>query len=110
MTRDHRHHRRVEFERRAWCEHQQLTLYLPVSNVSRSGMFLQTTTPFRTGDTLRVSFESSDGSERIVAQVEIVWACRAGRSSGVGCRVTHFFQGEDAYGRMVDELKRAKSA
>jgi Tfp pilus assembly protein PilZ len=107
MTHELRNHRRVEFERRAWCEHQQLTLYLPVSNVSRSGMFLQTTTPFCTGDTLRVSFESSDGSERIVAQVEIIWTCRAGRSSGVGCRVLKFFQGEEAYGRMVEALKSA---
>jgi hypothetical protein len=101
-----RRHRRVEFDRRAWCEHHSLTLYLPVSNVSLGGMFLQTTTPFETGDRLKVSFEAAGRATegRIVAQVEIVWAHRAGRGSGVGCRVLGFLQGEDAYLRMVQSL------
>jgi Tfp pilus assembly protein PilZ len=102
-----RDHRRVEFERRAWCEHPQLTLYLPVSNVSRGGMFLQTSTPFEPGDALRVSFDARDGAGPIVAEVEVVWACRAGRSSGVGCRVVAFLEGEEAYGRLVEALNLA---
>jgi len=107
MMQDLRHHRRVTFDRRAWCEHQYLTLYLPVSNVSHGGMFLQTTTPFVPGERLRVSFEAPNGGDPIVAQVEIVWCCRAGRGSGVGCRVTSFVQGEAAYEQLVEMLQSA---
>ena len=98
-----RDHRRVEFDRRAWCEHPRLTLYVPVSNVSRGGLFLQTVTRFEPGEALKVSFDA-DGSEKIVAEVEVVWACGAGKSSGIGCRVVTFLQGEDAYGRLVETL------
>jgi Tfp pilus assembly protein PilZ len=104
---DLRGYRRVEFDRRAWCEHPHLTLYLPVSNVSRGGMFLQTSTPFEPGETLRVSFPASDSEEKIVVQVEIVWSCRAGRGSGIGCRVTKFLHGEAAYCRLVAGLEAA---
>jgi len=99
-----RRHRRVEFDRRAWCEHHSLTLYLPVSNVSKGGMFLQTTTLFEPGDQLRISFEGTEPAEKIVAQVEIVWAHKAGKGSGVGCRVLSFLRGGDAYGKLVEGL------
>jgi Tfp pilus assembly protein PilZ len=103
---DLRGERRVELERRAWCEHARLTLYLPVSNVSRGGMFLQTSTPFEPGETLRVSL-TTESDERIVVVVEIVWSCRAGRGSGIGCRVLKFVQGESAYCRLVAGLEAA---
>ncbi len=99
-----RKHRRLDFDRRAWCEHHSLTLYLPVSNVSMGGMFLQTTTLFEPGDRLKVSFEGPEPSEKIVAQVEIVWAHKAGRGSGVGCRVLGFLRGGDSYGKLVEGL------
>ncbi len=99
-----RRHRRLDFDRRAWCEHHSLTLYLPVSNVSMGGMFLQTTTLFEPGDRLRVSFEGAEPTEKIVAQVEIVWAHKAGRGSGVGCRLLGFLHGGDSYGKMVEVL------
>lgn len=95
-----RRHPRADFERRAWCEHPALTLYLPVSNLSLGGMFLQTTTPFDLGDRLRVSFDEP-GGEKIVAQVEIVWGGRSGRAPGVGCRLIGFLEGQEAFGRLV---------
>ncbi len=101
---DTRRHPRVEFDRRAWCEHPSLTLYLPVSNVSQGGMFLQTTTPFELGDQLRVSFDGAEPTDKIVAQVEIVWAHKAGKSSGVGCRVLGFLRGGSEYGKLVEGL------
>lgn len=104
---DLRGHHRVEFARRAWCEHARLTLYLPVSNLSKDGMFLRTTTPFEPGETLKVSFPADGHQPRIVAQVEVVWARRAGPSSGLGCRVVRFLEGEEAYGRLVRSLQAA---
>jgi len=96
---------RVEFERRVWCEHQALTLYLPVSNVSQGGMFLQTSATFRVGDTVRVSIGPEEtAGERVVADVEIVWSGKTGRSPGFGCRVLRFSEGESAYMRLVDRL------
>jgi hypothetical protein len=72
---------RLRYERRAWCDHQAVTLYLTVSNVSRGGLFLRTSMPLLPGDCLEVSIEGIAG-ERIVAEVQIVWACRDGRGSG----------------------------
>ncbi len=101
---DVRQYRRVEFDRRAWCEHPSLTLYLAVSNVSTGGMFLQTTTVFEPGERLKVSFEGAEPSDRIVAHVEIVWVDRAGREPGVGCSLIGFLHGEDAYAKLVEGL------
>ncbi|MFT3921253.1 MAG: PilZ domain-containing protein [Myxococcales bacterium] len=100
-----RRHPRVEFDRKVWCEHQALTLYLPVSNVSVGGMFLQTSARFRVGDTVRVSLELEETTgERVVADVEVVWSGKTGRIPGFGCRVVRFSEGESAYMRLVDRL------
>jgi Tfp pilus assembly protein PilZ len=100
-----RRHPRIEFDRRVWCEHPTLTLYLPLANVSVGGMFLQTSAAFRVGDTVRVSLELEDAfGARVVADVEIVWAGKSGRMPGFGCRVVRFFEGESAYMRFVDRL------
>ena len=99
-----RRYRRLEFDRRAWCEHHSLTLYLPISNVSMGGMFLQTTTLFELGDRLKISFQGAKPTEKIVAQVEIVWAHKAGRASGVGCKLIGFLHGGESYGKMVEGL------
>jgi hypothetical protein len=101
-----RDHRRAGFEGRAWCESSGLTLYVPVSNVSRGGMFLQTVTPLPPGSALQISFEAGE-HEKVVAGVEVVWSCRAGRSSGVGCRVLGFLEGAEAYERLVRSLSAA---
>lgn len=105
-TQDHRRHPRLEFEGRAWCEHQNLTLYLPISNVSAGGIFIQTGAPLTAGQRLKVTFgtlESSD--EEVVAKVEIIWAGKSRRGAGVGCRFTSFLSGEAAYNRMIARLE-----
>jgi Tfp pilus assembly protein PilZ len=103
--RELRRHPRLDFEGRVWCEHQALTLYLSVSNVSEGGMFLQTSAGFRVGDTVRVSMESdADRGARVVADVEVVWAGRTGRLPGFGCRLVRFNEGEDAYTRLLEHL------
>lgn len=99
-----RRHPRVEFERKAWCEHDSLTLYLHVANVSLGGMFLQTSAPFQRGETIRVSLDLEEERAQVTADVEIVWVGRLGRSPGVGCRVLKFSQGEHAYARLLDRL------
>jgi Tfp pilus assembly protein PilZ len=99
-----RRHPRMDFDRRAWCEHQTLTLYLAVSNVSQGGMFLQTSAPFRAGETIRVSMDIEGEQVPVVADVEIVWTGKTGRSSGVGCRVVRFNEGEQGYLRLVERL------
>jgi Tfp pilus assembly protein PilZ len=100
-----RRHPRIEFERRVWCEHQALTLYLPLANVSMGGMFIQTSAAFRIGDTVRVSLDLDESSgARVVADVEIVWAGKTGRTPGFGCRLLGFNEGEAHYARLVGEL------
>lgn len=101
-----RRHPRLEFDRRVWCEHHDLTLYLPVANVSRGGMFLQTSAAFSIGDTVRVSLELDGAAapSRVVADVEVVWSGRAGRIAGFGCRLVRFSEGEDTYLGLLDHL------
>jgi Tfp pilus assembly protein PilZ len=105
-TQDHRRHPRRDFEGRAWCEHQNLTLYLPISNVSVGGIFIQTGAPLTAGQRLKVSFGALDPSdEEVVAKVEIIWAGKSRRGAGVGCRFTSFLSGEAAYNRMIARLE-----
>lgn len=103
---EHRRHPRLEFEGRAWCEHQNLTLYLPVANVSAGGIFIQTGAPMGMGQRLKVSFGSLEpNDEAVVAKVEIVWTGKGRRGAGVGCRITTFLSGEEAYNRMIARLE-----
>ena len=105
MTPDQRQHPRHEFEGRAWCEHKSLTLYLPVSNVSAGGIFIQTGTPMSTGQKLKVSFGPlEDGAEDVVAKVEIVWVGKTARGAGVGCKLLSFVSGEESYERLLTRL------
>jgi hypothetical protein len=103
---------RVEFQRRAWCEHRDLTLYLLVANLSPSGMFIQTSTPFAMGERLRVCVCDAP---RIVIDVEIVRCERRARQAGIGCRLLSFVQGEGSYPALllhlsenVDEVPQAR--
>jgi len=103
---EHRRHPRLEFDGRAWCEHQNLTLYLPISNVSAGGIFIQTGAPLSMGQRLRVSFGTLDPADgEVVAKVEIVWTGKTRRGAGVGCRFTGFVSGEEAYNRMIARLE-----
>lgn len=103
---DHRRHPRLEYEGRAWCEHRDLTLYLPIANISAGGLFIQTGAPLNTGDRLKVSFGVLEGGqEEVVAKVEIVWTGKSRRGAGVGCRFTTFLSGEAAYNELIARLE-----
>jgi Tfp pilus assembly protein PilZ len=104
---DHRRHPRLEFEGRAWCEHRDLTLYLPIANLSAGGIFIQTGAPLNAGERMKVSFGASDGGpdEEVIAKVEIVWTGKSRRGAGVGCKFTNFVSGEAAYNRLIARLE-----
>lgn len=104
---DHRRHPRLDFEGRAWCEHRDLTLYLPIGNLSAGGLFIQTGAVLTAGERLKVSFGGSDdgSEEEIVAKVEIVWTGKSRRGAGVGCKFTAFLSGEAAYNRLIARLE-----
>jgi Tfp pilus assembly protein PilZ len=92
---------RVDFHRRAWCEHNDLTLYLLVENLSDGGLFIQTSTPLKLGERLRVCVLDMPS---IIVDVEIVWTLQHSRRGGVGCRVISFAQGEDCYSALLARL------
>jgi Tfp pilus assembly protein PilZ len=111
---DLRRHVRVDFQRRAWCEHRDWTLYLPLTNLSHSGLFIQTSTSFASGEMLRVCL--TDRDPLIIIDVEVMW-CSAGGSSlvreaaarpdarvGVGCAIRSFVQGAESYAELVEQL------
>jgi len=92
---------RVDFHRRAWCEHRELTLYLLIENLSDGGLFIQTSTPLSLGDRLRICVLDLP---TIIVDVEIVWSLQHGRRGGVGCRVSSFVQGAEAYSALLAHL------
>lgn len=100
-----RRHVRVEFQRRAWCEHRDWTLYLPIANLSHGGLFLQTSTAFAPGEPLRICLSARE--PLIIMEVEVMWSSPSGRTVGVGCAITSFVQGSKAYGELVDQLAQA---
>jgi Tfp pilus assembly protein PilZ len=100
QMRELRRHLRVDYQRRAWCEHRDWTQYLAITNLSHGGLFIQTPTPFQAGELLRITF-SDDG--RIVLEAEVVWAKR-GRQVGVGCQIVDFHDGEARYAALIDRL------
>lgn len=103
-----RRHPRVDFRRRAWCEHRAFTLYLPLANLSHGGLFIQTSTPFGSGELLRVCL--TDRDPLIIVDVEVVWSAGSRRASedgarvGVGCAIRSFVQGEESYSELVEQL------
>lgn len=97
-----RRHLRVEFSRRAWCEHRDWTLYLPLANVSQGGLFVQTSTPFASGELLRVCL--SDRDPVIVMDVEVMWSSTHAPRVGIGCAIRSFVQGASAYTDLVEQL------
>ncbi|MDB4972859.1 MAG: hypothetical protein JWN48_1200 [Myxococcaceae bacterium] len=101
-----RRHVRVEFQRRAWCEHHDWTLYLPIVNVSLDGLFIQTSTPFARGELLRVCLTDRNPlvSQLIELEAEVMWASPRGRVVGVGCRIRDFAQGAEHYGSLIEQL------
>lgn len=102
---EHRRDVRVAFHRRAWCEHRDWTLYLTVSNLSRGGMFIQTSAGFAPGELLRVCV--AENEPRILVEVEVVWSRSRGRTLGIGCRVAGFVQGAEHYGPLIERLSHS---
>jgi Tfp pilus assembly protein PilZ len=100
QSRELRRHLRVDYRRRVWCEHSEWTQYLTITNLSDGGLFIQTPTPFKPGERLRVSF-ADEG--RIVLEVEVVRATRV-RQGGVGCQVVAFLEGEARYADLLARL------
>lgn len=96
-----RRHPRVDFRRRAWCEHRAFTLYLPLANLSHGGLFVQTSTPFASGELLRVCL--TDRDPLIIVDVEVVWSA-GGTRVGVGCAIKSFVQGAESYSELVEQL------
>jgi len=103
-SRDLRCAPRLELGRRAWCEHREITLYLPVVNISRGGLFLQTSTPLLAGERLRVSVLS--GTPSIVLEAEISWSRTRGCVAGVGCQIVSFLDGVEQYAALLEQLRR----
>jgi hypothetical protein len=103
-SRELRRASRLEFRRRAWCEHRDFTLYPAIMNLSRGGLFLQASTPLAVGERLKVTL--LQGEPGIVVDIEIVWVKRRGPGAGFGCRIVGFVEGADQYGALLDQLRR----
>lgn len=103
-SRDSRCAPRYELRLRAWCEHRAFTLYPTIRNLSRTGLFLQTTTPLPVGERVKVSVVP--GVSPIVVEAEIVWSRRRGSRAGLGCAIVGFVEGADAYATLLEQLRR----
>jgi len=81
-----------------------------VLNVSRSGLFVQTTMRPRRGDPVELELELPDGSRGVGILADVVWrSVVASRfasidAGGLGLRIT---RAPDAFHRFVDRLARS---
>ena len=101
-----RRHPRVEYQRRAWCEHHAFTLYLCIANLSHEGLFIQTSTPFARGERLRVALTdaAAGSSPPIEIEAEVRWSSTHGRATGIGCQIVLIAQGGERYAELVEQL------
>ncbi len=100
---ERRRSKRVPARLQIWCEGDDLTLLAETLNVSKTGLFVRTSSPPPAKGRLRVTIEELD----TVAQVEVCWARPSvdqGRG-GIGLRILSFERGADAYEHYVGQVR-----
>jgi hypothetical protein len=88
---------------KVWCEGEDFTLLAETINVSKSGLFVRTSSPPPQGGELRVTIEDLG----TVARVAVRWARASSDQSrgGMGLHILNFERGESAYEHFVEQVR-----
>jgi hypothetical protein len=103
---ERRKHKRYYIAIPCWCEGNDITMFISISNISQGGFFLRTSNPLPIGKYALVSFKSEKEDE-IVARVEVVWHSRGPvlesrpSISGMGTKLVDIVKGEDLFGSIL---------
>lgn len=95
-----RKHKRFYYIKPCWCEGEDITMFISISNISKGGFFLKTSNPLPIGRHALLSFQPKDRNE-IIVQVEVVWHSRGPHVesrlslSGMGTRLLDIVKGDE---------------
>ncbi len=97
---------------RCWCESDNITLYARIANLSEGGLFLQTSTPLRTGGKALLRLSSGEVSE-VMAEATVMWS-RPSRQdkgpAGMGLRFEGMDSGaQDLLRRIISDEQRGST-
>jgi hypothetical protein len=99
---ERRRAKRIAARFKVWCEGEQFTLLAETGNVSRSGLFVRTSSPPPPNEQFKVTIDELG----MVALVEVSWS-RAGRGArdGMGLRIVSFERGSSEYLHFIDQSR-----
>ena len=69
---ENRKHERVPTQLRCWCEGDNVTLYVRITNLSEGGLFVRTSTPLACGAQAVVRL-TPGGDPELQARATVVW-------------------------------------
>ena len=99
---ERRRAKRIAARFKVWCEGDHFTLLAETDNVSRTGLFVRTSSPPLQGEQFKVTIDDLG----MAAQVEVSWA-RAGRDprGGMGLRILSFERGSAEFIHYIEQSR-----
>lgn len=99
---ERRRAKRIAARFKVWCESEQFTLLAETGNVSRTGLFVRTSSPPAPNERFKVTIADLG----MVAQVEVSWS-RNGRDprGGMGLRILAFEGGSSEYAHFIEQSR-----
>jgi hypothetical protein len=99
---ERRRAKRITARLKVWCEGDHFTLFAETGNVSKTGLFVRTSSPPPANQQFKISIDDLG----VVAQVEVCWS-RAGRDprGGMGLRILKFERGSGEYSHFIDQTR-----
>jgi hypothetical protein len=99
---ERRRAKRIAARLKVWCEGDQFTLLAETDNVSKTGLFVRTSSPPPRNEQFKIQIDDLG----LVAQVEVTWS-RGGRDprGGMGLRIVAFEHGASEYNHFIDQSR-----
>jgi hypothetical protein len=99
---ERRRAKRIAARLKVWCEGDHFTLLAETGNVSKSGLFVRTSSPPPAQEQFKIQIDDLG----LVAQVEVSWS-RGGRDprGGMGLRIVSVERGVSEYHHFIDSSR-----
>jgi hypothetical protein len=99
---ERRRAKRIAARFKVWCEGDHFTLLAETGNVSKTGLFVRTSSPPSQNEQFKIQIDDLG----LTAQVEVSWS-RGGRDprGGMGLRILSFERGATEYSHFIDSSR-----
>jgi hypothetical protein len=99
---ERRRAKRIAARLKVWCEGDHFTLLAETGNVSKTGLFVRTSSPPPQNEQFKIQIDDLG----LIAQVEVSWS-RGGRDprGGMGLRILSFERGATEYNHFIDSSR-----